>query len=81
MKSRIINKREDDHKIYNYWKWCHNHKHCIGVVLAWLARSTEISAEAKATPVFLFTTSTSTVIKDSVPKLKIDFNNHCSDFD
>ena len=29
-----------------------------------------------------FTTSTTTLIQDSVPKLKIDFlNNHCSDFD
>ena len=50
--------------------------------IAWpqLASPTEIPAEAKATPVFLC--STSTLIQDSVPKLKIDFlNNHCSDFD
>ena len=54
--------------------------------LAWpqLASPTEIPAEAKATTVFLLhtTTTTSTLIQDSVPKLKIDFlNNHCSDFD
>ena len=55
--------------------------------LAWpqLASSTEIPAEAKATTVFLSATSTGSsgsMIKDSVPKLKINFlNNHCSDFD
>ena len=49
-----------------------------------LASPTEIPAEAKATTVFLRITSSTTtsMIKDSVPKLKIDFlNNHCSDFD
>ena len=49
-----------------------------------LASSTEIPAEAKATTVFLSATSstTSMMIKDSVPKPKIDFlNNHCSEFD
>ena len=46
-----------------------------------LVSQTEIPAEAKATTTFL-STGTSTMIKDSVPKLKIDFlNNHCSDFD
>ena len=47
-----------------------------------LANKTEISAEAKATTVFLLpTTSTcTTLIQDSVPKLKMDFlNNQCSD--
>ena len=47
-----------------------------------LASTTEIPAEAKATTVFLLQGSTSSMIQDSVPKLKIDFlNNHCSDFD
>ena len=47
-----------------------------------LASTTEIPAEAKATTVFLRTSSSSTMIKDSVPKLKIDFlSNHCSDLD
>ena len=48
-----------------------------------LASSMEIPAEAKATTVFLSaTSSTTSMIKDSVPKLEIDFlNNHCSDFD
>ena len=51
-----------------------------------LASTTEIPAEAKAITIFLRTTTStttcSTVIKDSVPKLKIDFlSNHCSDFD
>ena len=42
-----------------------------------LASTTEIPAEAKATTVFL--SGTTSMIKDSVPKLKIDFlNNHCS---
>ena len=52
--------------------------------IAWpqLASPTEIPAEAKATTVFLSSGSTSSMIKDSVPKLKIDFlNNHWSDFD
>ena len=44
-----------------------------------LVRPPEIPAEAKATTVFL---RSSTMIKDSVPKPKFDFlNNHCSDFD
>ena len=52
-----------------------------------LASTTEIPAEAKTTTVFLRTSTTisstsSSMIKDSVPKLKIDFlSNHCSDFD
>ena len=61
---------------------------CFQIAWPKLASLTEIPAEAKATPVFLFSTCstcstcTSTLIQDSVPKLKIDFlNNHCSDFD
>ena len=50
-----------------------------------LASLTEIPTEAKATPVFLLRTSSSstcTLIQDSVPKLKIDFlNNNSIDFD
>ena len=45
-----------------------------------LAITTEIPAEAKATTVFLC--STTSMIKDSVPKHKINFlSNHYSDFD
>ena len=57
---------------------------CFSVSLArpQLASSTEIPAEAKATTVFLSATSTTSMIKDSIPKLEIKFlNNHCSDFD
>ena len=48
-----------------------------------VASPAEIPAEAKATTVFLLhTTTTTRMIQDSIPKLKIDFlNNHCSDLD
>ena len=67
----------------NLWCWVfYSSMVSFSLARPQLANPTEIPAEAKATPVFLCSTTSTSMIKDSVPKLKVDFlNNHCSDFD